>query len=188
MRVSDIFRSQPLSVDQVATLRTACSEFLDQSGGLPLFKVKEALSVFTKTKVRFHDKTNVFIETFNQAFFEEHGVRNLHQRSIFASSTPPTPIDQLVYVFPKNGFKFLYNSQVPDANSRYKFVFEQLLEEFDQAYAENTVKDLLRYTYEDHDLNDGINKGAEVILYDVPFYYAVKADHFPDYKQLLDFL
>lgn len=188
MRVSDIFRSQPLTVDQVATLRTACSEFLAQSGGLPLFKMKEALSVFSKSKVRFHDKSNVFIETFNKAFFEEHGVRNLHQRSIFASSTPHADLDRLVYVFPKNGFRFFYNSQVPDANAQYKFVFEQLLEEFDQKHAENTVKDLLRYTYETQDLQNGIANGAEVIIYDIPFYYAVKANHFPDYKELLNFL
>ena len=56
--------------------------------------------------------------------------------------------------------------------------------EFEGNEADQIIADLLQYTYISDTLNEGIKSQAEIILYNIPFYYAVRANTI-DYGDLL---
>lgn len=187
MRISDFFGKKPHSVltdYQMRVIRTNCSTFLEQSQ--PLLKNSTQVDPFAKIKIRFHNQNNKFIETFNNAFLESHNISNLHQRALFASTVDTFVPDQdktPIFVFPRNGFKLLYNQQISNANEECKNILENLSE--DNSNAELLLKHLLQYTYSDADLSEAINSKAEVILYNMPWYYGIRADLFENYSTLL---
>jgi len=167
-----------------------CSDFITESEGLPLVKsLPMTYNDIHKVKVRLHKKKNDFIETFNQAFTNE--IRNLRQRAIFASSSPANiqvnESDEMFYVFPTNGYKFFYNKEVANSNEDYKQAFDTILEQLggNNDEAVQVIADLLKYTYTSKNLIEGIQNESEIILYNIPFYYAVRASVFPEYDELL---
>ena len=194
MRVSDIFRDiqhSGINNNELRLLRTACSDFFEQANSQPLLKNLNQEPPFSKVKVRFHKKTNSFIDIFNRAFYEKHHISNLHQLAIFASpqSTFSANKEQAsVFIFPKNGFKFLYNAEVTDANVEYGVVFDQLFETIDNQAASGMLKELLQYTYKTENLSEAIRLNAEVILFNISHYYAVRVDQFDSYSSLLSLL
>lgn len=169
-----------------------CSSFIVESEGLPLFKsLPISYNNIHRVKVRFQKKKNEVTETFNQAFNDE--ITNLRQRAVFASSSisdmQENDHDEIFYVFPKNGYKFLYNKEISNSNKDYKQAFDTILEQLgNNQKAIQIIADLLKYTYTSKNLTEGVQSGSEIILYNVPFYYAVRASSFPDYNDLLTYL
>jgi len=188
MRLDSIFeRNSPFTQQQLKNI-TACTQFLEESKGLPLMKVlSSGYGDFAKVKVRHRKKKGRFIDTFNEAL----DVSKLRQRAIFANNnTVHCESDEdLYYIFPKNGYRFVYSEEVHDSGEAYKEVFESLLSKFDDNHekAVTITTELLKYTYTNENLAEGINRKAEVIVYNVPFYYAVKEDII-DYNKLLNLL
>jgi hypothetical protein len=135
----------------------------------------------------------VFIETFNEAFEEKFNVSNLHQRAIFANGAKSFVTNEGAepfYVFPKNGYNFMYSPEVTNSNVEYKHTFEDLFEQFgeDNDNVATIIADLLQYTYTSTELSEGVTAGAEIILYNIPFYYAVKQSSVENYQSLLSLI
>ena len=189
MLVNDILN--PRSTDnEFRVVVEYCSDFINESEGMPLFKsLPASYNDVHRVKVRFHKKKNEFTETFNQAFTDE--IMNLRQRAIFASGSPSTiqveESMEMFYIFPKNGYKFLYNKEVANSNEDYRQAFDTILEQLggNNQEAIQIIADLLKYTYTSQNLVEGIENGSEIILYNIPFYYAVRSSSFPEYDDLL---
>jgi hypothetical protein len=194
MRISDILQNNkpdyPIAEHELAILKT-CTQFLGESGDQPILKnLSPSYDSFTKVKVRFHGRSNIFIETFNGAFEEKFNISNLHQRAIFANGVRSFTEKQDAepfYIFPRNGYQFMYSGEVENSNEEYKHTFDDLFEQFgkDGDHVAAIVTDLLRYTYTTQNLDEGIASGAEIILYNIPFYYAVKQSIVGNYDSLL---
>ena len=189
MRVNQIFeQDDPVFVEHHQILRKIakeCSVFLCESQELPVFKaLPETYKNIQKIKVRKHRQKTKFSQTFNEAF--EDDVRDLRQRAIFTHNkeTPLAPDLDLFYVFPKNGFKFMYCTEVAQSNNDYQQVFDSLFEQFEDDKAEQMIHDLLKFTYVRKNLVEGIKKEVEVLFYNIPYYYAARVNMF-EYKELL---
>lgn len=183
MKFEQIFETD--SIDPIlARISVECKTFLRDSGDRPVFKtLPETYEDLRKVKVRKHKHKNKFSETFNEAF--EHQVRDLRQRAVFANSLEYSEEGKdLFYIFPKDGYKFMYSSEVKHSSRDYQQVFDSLFEQFDEEKAELLIHDLLKFTYSSSNLIEGIDSEAEIIFYNIPYYYAARVTAF-DYHDLL---
>lgn len=156
-----------------------CQQFLKESSRLPLLK---SLSVeyndLHKVKVRQRKNKNTFSETLNQAFQDEH--TKIFQRAIFANGEKSFSLSENnvepFYIFPIDGYKFIYSKEVENSTSEYKQVFDALFEQFgnDNEQATTIITDLLKFTYTKENLSEGIELGSEIIIYNIPYYFAVR--------------
>lgn len=188
MLIEDIIgTSVGLGVREIQTIKAECSQFLKESAGLPLLKsLPTSYNNFHKVKVRLQKRKDDVAEAFDKAFGNQFV--NLRQRAVFAyPSTPPiNEGTEPFYVFPINGYKFLYSKEVTNSSSDYKRVIDTLFEQFDDSQkATEIVTDLLKYTYSTDNLHEGIVSDSEVILYGIPFYYAIRVSACQGYGKLL---
>lgn len=186
MLVEDLLTDNSVVSEYYNIIHRDCSQFLTESNGLPLYKALPThYSDFQKVKARFKRADNIVSHTFNQAFVNE--TQKLAQRAIFAYSTPPLLEEDMnmFYVFPIDKYKFLYSREVTNSSSDYKQVIDVMLEAFDNIdKATEIVSDLLKYTYSTSNLYEGLIAKAEVILYGIPYYYALRADTLPTYSHI----
>lgn len=184
MLIRDILEHNTFSNTVRQTLRTHCSTFLKESGGLPLFKqLPETYADMHRVKVRLQKRKDGVSDVFERAF----GHENLRQRAVFASSLVPvvTEAQEPFYVFPTDGYKFLYSKEVTNSNADYRGVIDKLVSELGNLNeATDIVTDLLKYTYSTRNLLEGIESNAEVIFYGIPYYYAVRVG-VCDYESLI---
>jgi len=171
---------------EINTLKAKCTQFLHESAALPLYKLlPKTYGDFHRVKVRQKHVEDEVSEAFNRALGEQF--RNLRQRAIFASGVQPTPTDDTepFYVFPVDGYKFLYSKEVKDSNNDYKLVIGTLFEQLeDNTKVIEIVTDVLKYTYVRENLAEGIVSDSEIILYGIPCYYAVRVAKVPPYGKL----
>lgn len=175
---------------ELKLIREQCSEFLQI--GHPLFRLlSTSYNDFAKIKVRKKDKQDPIVTAYNKAF--EQQFFNLRQRAIFAYPQIPQitehDIQQNVepfYIFPINGFKFLYSREVKNSGRDYQQVINTLFENLgNNQRAIEIVTDVLKYTYCHDNLIEGILSNSEIIIYNIPFYYAIRVEKNPDYKQII---
>lgn len=188
MIIEDLIGSSVgIGVKEVQTIKADCSQFLKESAGLPLLKaLPTAYFNFHKVKVRLQKRKDSVNEVFERAFGSTFV--NLRQRAIFTYPAAPaiTETTEPFYVFPVNGYKYLYSKEVTNSSNDYKRVVDTLFEQFeDQQQASDIVTDLLKYTYSATSLHEGIVSNSEIILYGIPFYYAVRASACQGYTSLL---
>ncbi len=190
MRINDLYTSHE-STKEFQLLKKNCSQFFTESCGLPLLKNLSSPNqeAFHKVKVRKRKgESGDFTETFNEAFESQHP--GLRQRAIFAngiSSFQPIHTNESVpcYVFPIDGYKFMYSREVENSGQEYKQVFETLFEQFGEEKGNQVLTDLLRFTYTSKNLNEGIESGSEIIIYGIPYFYAYKVCATDGYDYLL---
>lgn len=185
MLIEDVIGGEvSFSTKQALQIVRECSDFLKVSGHLPLYKaLPSTYQDFQKVKVRKKQSKNIVNEVFNHAFQQEFPA--IAQRAIYCYAYKPQLIENtdLFYVFPKNGFKFLYSTEVENSTENFKQVIETLLDSFeDQAKVVDIVSDVVRYTYSHEKLFEGILSKSEIILYNVPYYYAVRVKACLDYS------
>jgi hypothetical protein len=190
MRVKDlIYNYEPGTLELI---KVQCTQFLEESGGLPVIKyLPEKYDDFQKVKVRKRKQKNTFSDMFNGAF--KHELNSLRERSIFANGL--VTYDQNMventdpfYIFPINGYKFLYSKEVENSTQEYKAVLESILDELGEKSGKDIFTDLLRFNYVSEDLATGIDSGAELIIYGIPYYYAVRKSQIDNYNELLTVL
>jgi|SRR5271157_483334 len=189
MRINDLYITHE-STREVHLLKTNCKQFFSESSSLPLFKnLSSSYGDFHKVKVRKRKgESSDFTETFNEAFENQHP--GLRQRAIFANgskSFQPITNEEFepFYIFPIDGYKFMYSSEVENSGHEYKQVFETLFDQFGEEKGNEVLTDLLRFTYTAKSLNEGIESGSEIILYGIPYFYAMKVSAVEDYAALL---
>lgn len=165
-----------------------CSQFVAESCGIPIYKVLPSnYQNLHKVKARFKKKDDVISNVFNSAFVGE--AHKLSQRAIFAYPTiPTTELDlDLFYIFPTNGYRFLYSKEVTNSTSDYKSVIDTVFETFNNTTkATEIVADLLKYTYSTQSLYEGLKNSAEIIFYGIPHYYAVRVNNNLRYDQIIN--
>lgn len=186
MRLTHIMQSECQETFQ--QIISECQEFLETSDHLPLYKnLPSSYEDVHRVKVRKRKNQSDFSKYFNEAFEDEFA--ELRQRAVFANGISSLKEhehnEEPFYVFPINGFKFLYSTEVQNSNRQYQTVFEAVIENLDENTAEETLKDLLKFTYKSSMLQEGIASGAEIILYNIPYYYAVRVTSVASYEQLL---
>lgn len=188
MKVDEII-AESMEMQEIKLIRERCSEFLQDSRGLALFKnLSTEYAGFQKIKVRTHKTVERDDETFNEAFVER--IPNIRQRAIFANGSASFEPDEdpelePFYIFPIDGYKFLYSPEVENSSKDYKHVFHLLLEEFGEDNGKEIILDMLKFTYKSEDLMFGIQQGCEIIIYSVPYYYAIRVSSVKNYSDLL---
>lgn len=178
MLVRDILEHNTFNSIVRQSIQADCSVFIRESQGLPLFRqLPTTYADFHRVKVRLQKRKDAVTEVFERAFGQEY--TNLRQRAVFASTTLPPKADHTepFYVFPIDGYKFLYSKEVTNSDSDYRDVIDKLVSELGNlTEATDIVTDLLKYTYSTCKLHEGLSSGAEVIFYGIPYYYAVRAE------------
>lgn len=178
---------RPEEHNALLTIADNASTFLECAGDLPLLKaLPNHYDDIHRVKCRKRKESNSFVETFNDAFEEEFG--DLRQRAIFASHDHPlgmTENEEPFYIFPINGFKYLYSTEVENSCDEFRTVFDSIFENLEPEQAEMTFRELLKFTYRSTELSEGIKSGAEIIIYNTPYYYAVRQTVAPKYEDLL---
>lgn len=188
MLIEDLIgQSVGVGVQEIQAIRTNCSQFLAESASMPLYKsLPSTYYNFHKVKVRLQKRKDEVSDVFEQAFGQNFA--NFRQRAVFAYPNAPqvTEGTDSFYIFPVNGYKFLYSKEVTNSSNDYKTVIDTLFEQFeDQTQASDIVTDLLKYTYSSVNLREGIACDSEIIVYGIPFYYAVRTTACEDYHSLL---
>jgi len=167
-----------------------CSEFLRESNGHPLVKFlpKEG-SDQRKLKVRKGKANSNFDISFNTVFSDHPDLR---QRCIFTNGIAglskaeesSDPLFEAFYIFPSDGYKFIYSPNVFNSSIQYKETLEKFVEFLGADGAIETFSDVLKYDYMSTDLASGISLGSEIILYGIQYYYALKMDSVKSYSTL----
>jgi hypothetical protein len=193
MRVNDVFAKHSLNEEYHHTLLEQCSEFLHGVGAVPLLKnLPTQYNDFHKVKVRkrknLKETSEDFVKTFNGAFDDR--ARELRERAVFANgevSFEPVADGRLepFYIFPVDGFKFMYSKEVENSSADYKTVFDALFEEFGYNHGNEVIVELLKFTYTSENLREGIEQGSEIIIYNVPYFYAVRVSTVSNYADML---
>lgn len=183
MQVKDLIYNYNIS--DLELIRTYCSEFLEESGGFPIVRsLPNTYENFQKVKVRKRKSSNSFSSTFNGAF--EDQMIDLRERSVFVNgrSEHNESLDPF-YVFPIDGYDFLYSKEVDNSTENYKHVYESIISQLGEKSAKMVFTDLLRFSYNSEELAEGIGTGAEIIIYNIPYYYAIRESYVENYNELL---
>ncbi len=64
-------------------------------------------------------------------------------------------------------------------------VFDSIFEQYGEKEGCALIADVLKFSYTTHHLQEGILHGSEIILYGIPFYYALRASVVESYDTLL---
>ena len=190
MRIKDLIYNQ--NIGNLELIKRRCDQFLEESGGFPLVKqLPHTYEDFQKVKVRKRKHSNTFSSTFNGAFKDE--LYDLRERAIFANGLINYEHEiqesfDLFYVFPINGYKFLYSKEVENSTENYKQVFESIFDQLSEESAKDVFTDLLRFSYLSENLAEGISSNAEIIMYGIPYYYAIRESQIYNYDELLTML
>lgn len=191
MLVDDLLKNTIYETDDNWNIiKRECSQFISESHSIPIYKtLSNTYSDLHKVKVRLQKKEDLVSGALDKAFMEN--TYSLSNRSVFAyPHIQPSNIRNesnldLFYVFPINGYKFLYSKEVINATNDFKPVIDTLTQSFDNNNeAIEIVSDLLKYTYTGTNLTEGIISSAEIIFYNIPYYYAVRVSTELDYNQL----
>lgn len=177
------------SANMLPTIQKKCSQFLRESQGFPLLKNLPITGEgFRKVKVRKKKNLkNEIIDAFNETF-NEHS--ELMQRAIFAHSMssfePSISMDvEPFYIFPIDGYKFLYAEGVGNTTQIYKTTLNTLIENYGEKGIK-TFQQVLKYQYSFEKLIEGLASNTEIIIYDIPYYYAIRYSLVENYIDFLD--
>ena len=167
-----------------------CSDYLRESNGNALCRfLPKRGSDFRKVKVRRKRAETDFDQYFNETFINHPDIR---QRCIFANGL--NSIDSLTeaqdpeldkfYIFPVDGYKFIYSPEVINSYLAYSDTFETLVNLMGEKAATSKFHKILEYNYTSENLVKGIKSGSEIILYGVPHYYAIRCSSVKSYSTL----
>jgi hypothetical protein len=170
------------------TIETECSQFLRESYGFPLLKnLPVEGDGFRKVKVRKKKNLkNDVVEAFNGTF-NQHA--DLMQRSVFAYGRSAfAQVSDITlepfYIFPTDGYKFLYAEQVSNTTEAYRDTLSKLVETYGEEGIK-TFQDVLKYQYTFENLAEGLSSKSEIIIYGIPYYHAVRASLIENYSEFL---
>ena len=189
MRIDDLIQPDE-SREELRVLADRCFQFITEAQNRPLLKnLPKEYGDFHKVKVRKRksDAPKLFSTMFNESFEDE--VKDLRERAIFANGEVSfRPSDELniepFYIFPIDGYDFMYSHEVENSNHDYKQVFDSILEQFGPT-GNTVITDLLKFTYTSDNLLEGIESGAEIIFYNIPCFYALRAATVDNYPNLI---
>lgn len=164
------------------TIRQECGLFLLESQGKPLVKSLPIHSDgYRKVKVRKKKNDDEFVNKFNESFFTEFN--DIRNRAVFVNGDQPqTEGTELFYVFPIDGYRFMYSPEVKNSSELYKDTFDKLIRTAGKNNGMEIFTEMLQMSYTYDDLPSGIDLGCEIIIYDISHYYAIRKSLIDDYS------
>lgn len=165
-----------------------CKEFLKASNGNPLIRfLPQPGTEYRKVKVRKRSRKSSVDDLFNTVFSEHPDLR---QRCIFANGEKGEPAvktyansgTEAFYVFPIDGFRFMYSPRVTHSETEYAKLYEEVATMHDNPT--DLLAEMLKFDYTSDDLETAINNGCEIIIYGIPYFYAVKKSSILSYSTL----
>lgn len=178
MRIDDLLNnSTGLSSGDIYTIKSKCSHFINESQGLPVYKaLPSSYNSFQKVKVRHHSRHDDVSEAFDGAF------NNIISRSIYTQSSYINETRGLepFYVFPTDGYRYVYSKGVQNSSLNFRDIMETLNGNVDDVV--DITTDLIKYTYSKVKLVEGIISNSEIIFYGIPQFYAVRVTAIDSYN------
>ncbi len=162
----------------VFLIKHTCQQFLNESCGIPMLKnLPSSYGNIKKVKARYKNQQPIG-QLINDAFDE-----CIFERAVMCNGPNSfTPIlDERVsdydiyYVLPPDGFKYIYNTVISDVATA----------SFPDVHDTDVITDLLRLSYNDNNLEEGLASHAQIIIYDIPYFYCIKSSII-DYDQLIE--
>lgn len=156
-------------------IREHCSVFLRESGDCPVYKSITQEAPFVKLKARKRKANNAFSRVFNEAF--DVYTPQLRQRAVYAHGAITETAHSQYYLFPTDGFKFIYNPSIVDSS-----VYEHV---YDKVSDDQLISQLLFEQYCNSNLVEAIKSGSEILFFNTPHCYAVNTRSVRCYDDLL---
>ncbi len=188
MLINDILYSGDFNEYEI--IHESCQQFIGESAGNPMVKLLPwGTDNIKKVKIRKRKNSTTFSNSFNEAFANE--MYELRERSLFANGIDflkdnnSQPKVEPFYVFPINGYDYIYSKETTDSYEKYSTAFDTILEELGGRSAEQIFADLLKFSYTSENLDEGLQSGAEIIMYGIPYYYAIKKSTVSNYQDIL---
>lgn len=166
------------------TIIDECSLFLLESKKKPLIKaLPKHTDGYRKVKVRKRKIKEEFEKTFNDSFFTEFN--DIRNRAVFVNGTQNATEDtELFYIFPIDGYRFMYSPEVFNSTELYKDTFDRLIRTAGKNDGMDIFQEILQLSYTYDDLAKGIDIGCEIIIYDISHYYAIRKSLVDDYSNM----
>lgn len=168
----------------------SCHQFFEEAGGFPMVKLlPRTYQDFQKVKIRKRKNESSFAHSFNEAF--EHEMHQLRERSLFANGEiflEHELVDRTLepfYVFPIDGYDFIYNKEVTNSSENYSTTFKEIFNQLGESSADKVFSELMKFSYTSDNLQEGLSSGAEIIVYGIPYYYTIRHSVINDYDNLL---
>lgn len=164
------------------TIAQECGLFLIESQGKPIVKsLPKHADGYRKVKVRKKKAKDEFTTKFNESFFTEFN--DIRNRAVFVNGhQPQTEETELFYVFPIDGYRFMYSPAVFNSTELYKDTFDKLINTAGKNNGMEIFTEMLQLTYTYDNLPAAIDSGCEIIIYDISHYYAVRKSLIDDYS------
>lgn len=162
MLVDDIIQKTGTPIHLIQDM---CGDFLKESEGNPLFKMlPQTYQDIQRVKIRTRKRKDQFSETFNEAFDYTYKLR---QRSLFTYTSLIEEDDkEPFFVFPIDGYRYLYNTEITNSEKRSQTSMDVITKDI--------MVEMLKYTYSDKNLVEGVQSGAEIIFFGIPAFYVAR--------------
>lgn len=172
---------------EIESISRECKTYIAENKGLPLFRsLTKAGNDIRRIKVRHRKAPDANLEScFQGVVGQEYS--NLLGRTVFAypKLIPASENYESFFIFVPDGFRYMYNTAIKDSLAEYSYLFDRLTEHFDEVgEAKSAIMDSIDLGYTQDNLSTGIACGAEVLIYDISHYYAVRSSLF-DYQDIL---
>jgi len=132
---------------------------------MPVFKILPHNDLYEKVKIRVKNQTAPYSEARDAAF----DFKKFDNRALEVLTHKPLKNDLgLYYIFPINGYKFVYNPKVDDIVDRCESMGDVLKDQ-------DTITEVLKYTYDIDNLVKGLEEANKINFFNIPYYYAVNA-------------
>lgn len=166
-----------------------CSQFLRQAKGSPLYiNLPRSGDGFRKVKIRKKSKHKLpYEQYFDMAFMDQY--KDLRLRSMIAHTTETKPTDassETFYAFPVDGFQILYNQNIQNY-AQYISRLREVITNTSTSEAETIVKNIFEYTYTRSSIEEAIASGGDILIYGIPYYYAIRKSLISDYKSFITY-
>lgn len=163
-----------------------CIEFLNNRSSLPLLKYLPSSYPNTKrVKVRKRKPENIS-PVYDEAF--DNLVTTFRRRVVITNGTLSCSNNnmELFYIFPVDGYKFLYAPRITNSSTDFTEAMRLIQSTVGDANGQEIVAELLKFSYTNMDIVTGIASGAEIIIHDIPAYYAIRVSTSDQYTELTE--
>jgi hypothetical protein len=193
MFLSDIFIEDGSKTSHKLIRQVAkdCSLFLEQSNCIPFFKDSPIeYQDVQKVKVRIKKNKDIFTQTFNEAF--NNIAQNIKPRSVMARNYHDSfenPSKESFYVFIPNGFSFISTTKLSE-QLKLQNTFNNLI---GQTNNNDSVREIMTEVISmsyrtDETLSNIVLEEREVLFFNIPYFYTIRAQTYPEYDKLLSLM
>lgn len=167
------------------TITTTCSDFISETN-TPLYRVLPARGEgFRKIKIRRKTKHNhQFEQYFDDAFGSQY--KDMRLRSLIAHTREPQNIAldmEVFYVFPPNGYKLLFAHHIENFDEHIATLGTMLNQHSESA--SDLLKRVFEFTYQQGSISEAAKTGADVMIFDIQNYYAIRKSLIVDYNKFV---